>query len=69
MTDILRYEVTTSDGKWRRFATFELAERWARKHVAASADEKFAQYASIFGPEWEAYVCLDGNNRVWTDVR
>lgn len=67
---ILRYEVVTSDGRWRRFTSWDEAERWARRSVAQSADEQHACNASIYSDESGeiARVVLDGNNRVWTDM-
>lgn len=68
---ILRYEVLTSDGKWRLFASWDEAERWARRHVAQSVAEPFACNASIYSDESGEVACvsLDGANRVWTDMR
>jgi hypothetical protein len=64
---ILVWEVTNSDGVWRKFRSFEEAEGFARQRVAASAAERFAIAADISGPgEW-ASVRLDGCGRVWTD--
>ena len=67
---VLVWEVTSCDGGlWRRFRTFEEAERFARKIVAASASDEFATSADIDGPNGQhASVRLDGNNRVWTDL-
>jgi hypothetical protein len=61
------WQVTTSDGRLRHFGMFEWAERWARKYVAESANERFAVSAEIVGPGKSASVRLDGCNRVWTD--
>ena len=63
---VLVWEVT-ADAQWRRFRTFEEAERFARKMVAASGAERFAISAEITGPGESATVRLDGANRVWTD--
>lgn len=65
----LPFEVKTSDGVGRRFASFAAAERWARWHVAESAHDKYARSARIEDQDgWCARVHLDSANRVWTDM-
>ena len=65
---VLVWEVTSANGARRRFRTFDEAERFARRLVAASADDRFADRASITGPGESATVRLDGAGRVWTDM-
>lgn len=59
--------VSTTDAEERHFATFERAERWARRKVADSARDEYSIRADIHGPECRAEVRLDGCDRVWTD--
>jgi hypothetical protein len=65
---VLVWQVTTDRGVWRRFRTFDEAERFARRLVADSAADRFADRASINGPGESATVRLDGAGRVWTDM-
>jgi hypothetical protein len=64
---VLVWEVYPDKGPWRRFRSFEEAERFARRIVAASGADRFAISAEICGPGECASVRLDGNNRVWTE--
>jgi hypothetical protein len=59
--------VPSGVGPWPSFPTFEAAERYARRIVAASARNEYAIHANIEGPGPSATVVLDGNNRVWTE--
>ena len=62
--------VMTSDGKLRYFPTFEAAERWSRRFVAESGKSEFSERAVIYSEEaCLAEVCLDGADRVWTDMK
>jgi hypothetical protein len=56
---------------WRRFYSFEAAERWARKAVATVNERGFAEPASIYnGCRGEvAEVRLSGDGRIWTDLK
>jgi hypothetical protein len=67
---VLVWEVTSGSGVWRRFRTFDEAERFARRLVADSANDRFATFADIRGPgDHLASVRLDGIGRVWTDIK
>lgn len=59
--------VTSDGGHSRSFRTFAAAEKYARAIVAASAADRFAVAADIWGPE-EASIRLDPLGRVWTDL-
>jgi hypothetical protein len=54
---------------WRRFYSFEAAERWARRAVATVNDGGFSEPASIYNGLEVAEVRLSGDGRVWTDHR
>jgi hypothetical protein len=55
---------------WRRFYSFEEAERWARKAVATVNERGFSEPASIHhGADEVADVRLSGDGRVWTDLK
>jgi hypothetical protein len=53
---------------WRKFYSFEAAERWARKAVATLDDRGFSVPASIEHGGEIATVRLSGDGRVWTDL-
>jgi hypothetical protein len=64
-----RFSVWLDDRAPRWFPTFEAAERYARRAVAASASDTFAIRADISEVfHTVATVRLDGADRVWTDM-
>lgn len=64
------YAALTGCGKYRVFADFSSAERWARGLVASSRNDQFAKRVSLYlGNTPVAEVMLDGAGRVWTDIK